>query len=288
MTVTLTFLKFTGYINNKDKYSRIYRNIWNGGENMEPELIIDPGHGGKDPGGGTNNFWVEKDQVLQISLYQYKRFQELGVPVAITRTKDVYLSPEERTRIVRESGAKYCISNHINAGGGDGVETIHSIYTDGALAKKLANSVAAKGQNIRRVFTRTLPGNSSSDYYYMHRETGSVITVIVEYGFADSKQDDVEQILLYWKEYAEAVVKGYCEYKGHPYSPPKNERSESELYSPSSQSILNSTIEVLQELEKKENGLDPMWRKKLEKNELTNSDAIGLLYVAIQRGIIKI
>lgn len=79
------------------------------------KLIIDPGHGGNDPGGGSNEHWKEKDLVLDISLYQYQRFRELGVSVEITRTKDVTLSPDERTKIVRESGAKYCISNHINA-----------------------------------------------------------------------------------------------------------------------------------------------------------------------------
>ena len=37
-------------------------------------IIIDPGHGGSDIGGGSNNFWQEKDLALKISLYQYQRF----------------------------------------------------------------------------------------------------------------------------------------------------------------------------------------------------------------------
>lgn len=184
------------------------------------DLIIDPGHGGKDPGGGSNQFWKEKDMVLDISLYQYKRFKELGVSVALTRDKDVYIGPEERTKIVRESGAKDCISNHINAGGGDGAETIHSIYSEGHLAKALAEEIRKCGQNVRRVFTRTLPYDNKKDYYYMHRDTGKANTVIVEYGFADSKLDDIEQVKAHWKEYAEAVVKAYCERKGHKYVAP--------------------------------------------------------------------
>lgn len=190
-----------------------------------PELIIDPGHGGKDPGGGTNQFWKEKDMVLDISLYQFKRFNELGVSVALTRDEDVYISPEQRTKIVRESGAKHCISNHINAGGGDGAETIHSIYSEGHLAKGLAEEIKKCGQNIRRVFTRTLPYDNKKDYYYMHRDTGKVNTVIVEYGFADSKLNDIEQLKTHWKEYAEGVVKGYCERVGHKYVAP-NEKVE--------------------------------------------------------------
>src|SRR5690606_35085076 len=107
----------------------------------KPLLIIDPGHGGKDGGGGTNALWKEKDLVLKISLYQYKRFKELGVKVGLTRNSDVYLSPEQRTGIVKKSGAKYCLSNHINAGGGDGAEFIHSIYADGKLENRMKDEV---------------------------------------------------------------------------------------------------------------------------------------------------
>lgn len=33
----------------------------------KPELILDPGHGGKDEGGGSNDLWKEKNLVLDIS-----------------------------------------------------------------------------------------------------------------------------------------------------------------------------------------------------------------------------
>ncbi|WP_096269513.1 N-acetylmuramoyl-L-alanine amidase [Paucisalibacillus globulus] len=189
----------------------------------KPILIIDPGHGGKDPGGGTNKHWKEKDKVLDISLYQYKRFKELGVLVAITRTTDKYLSPDERTGIVRNSGAEYCISNHLNAGKGDGAEVIHSIYDDGELANRIAKAIKETGQNVRRVFTRTLPGNSKLDYYFMNRDTGKVKTNIIEYGFADSPKDDVQQLMDHIDE-AESVVKAFCEHIGHKYEAPSQKK----------------------------------------------------------------
>jgi N-acetylmuramoyl-L-alanine amidase len=192
---------------------------------VTPILIIDPGHGGTDPGGGTNSLWKEKNLVLQISLYQEKRFQQLGLPVVLTRRTDVTLEPADRAEIVRESGAKYAISNHINSGGGDGAETIHSIYSNGKLARLIVEEIKERGQNIRRVFTRTLPGDASKDYYYMHRLTGGVETVIVEYGFADSPKDDVSQLQNHWKRYAEAVVEAFCAYIDHPYAPPQEVRS---------------------------------------------------------------
>ena len=190
---------------------------------MKPILIIDPGHGGKDPGGGSTERWAEKDFVLQISLYQYDRFKQLGVPVALTRDKDVYLSPADRTKIVRESGAKYCISNHINAAGSStarGVETIHSIHSDGKLATAIYNAIRDAGMPGRRVFCKPLDNKPTVDYYYMHRETGSVSTVIIEYGFATNAAD-ADLLEQHWREYAEAAVRAFCQYAGYAYKAPE-------------------------------------------------------------------
>ncbi|MGG0754153.1 glucosaminidase domain-containing protein [Brevibacillus laterosporus] len=178
-----------------------------------PILIIDPGHGGTDSG-AVGNGLREKDLTLQISLYQFNRFKELSLPVAITRTTDTTLKPSQRTGAVKQSGAKYCISNHINAGGGEGVETIHSIHASDKLAKVLTHSVADCGQKFRKAYSRQ--GNGGTDYYFMHRETGAVDTTIVEYGFIDNK-GDAARLEANWEAYAEAVVKAFCEYVGHPY-----------------------------------------------------------------------
>ena len=86
-------------------------------------VVIDPGHGGSDPGALGNNL-QEKDYNLLISKYMYDRFRELGIPVAITRNDDVTLGPTERTDIILDAFGNnpnvVVISNHLNAGGGDG------------------------------------------------------------------------------------------------------------------------------------------------------------------------
>lgn len=85
------------------------------------KIVIDPGHGGTD-GGASGNGIVEKDLTLQISKYMYDKFDELGIPVSITRTTDETLTPTERVeRILAPYGNNsdvIVISNHINAGGG--------------------------------------------------------------------------------------------------------------------------------------------------------------------------
>lgn len=195
---------------------------------MSVELIIDPGHGGTDPGGGSSIFYdpegfYEKNLVLSISLYQYERFKKLGIPVALTRDSDITLSSSKRTKIVRESGAKYCISNHINAAGSEaarGAETIHSLLDNNKFATILLDEIVADGMPKRRVFTRI--GNNGLDYYFMHRETRPVQTVIVEYGFATNRED-AKLLREKWKVFAESVVRGYCKFTGRKYIKPRDE-----------------------------------------------------------------
>ncbi|MBO8161346.1 MAG: N-acetylmuramoyl-L-alanine amidase [Thermosipho sp. (in: Bacteria)] len=183
------------------------------------KIIIDAGHGGKDNGGGTNKYFKEKDMTLKISLYQYKRFKELGIDVELTRDKDIYLPKNERTKKVKNSNADICISNHINNAlnkNAKGAEVIHSIYSDGKLANMILDELVNAGATKRRVFCKSLPYNPKKDYYYMHRETGKVQTVIVEYGFA-SNEEDTKKILNHWKDYAEAVIRAVCRYIDYDY-----------------------------------------------------------------------
>ncbi len=64
-----------------------------------------------------------------------------------------------------------------------------------------------------------MPSNPDLDYYYILRETPNNESIIVEYGFADSTGDDVNQLKNNWQDLAEAVVKSLAQYTGVPYSP---------------------------------------------------------------------
>lgn len=83
-------------------------------------IVIDPGHGGDDPGALKNDI-IEKDYTLKISKYMYDRFKDLGIPVTLTRDSDITLSPTSRTnRVLNAYGNDkdvIVISNHLNAGG---------------------------------------------------------------------------------------------------------------------------------------------------------------------------
>ncbi len=183
-------------------------------------IVIDPGHGGSDPGAVGNDI-KEKDYTLAISKYMYDRFKELGVPVSMTRTTDTTLSPSERTKKAQsfygDGKDVLIISTHLNAGGGDGAEVIYALRNNSTLSKMILDELEKEGQNIRKYYQLRLPSNSSKDYYFMLRDTPNNESVIVEYGFLDSTKDDVEQIKNDYLKYAEAVVRAVANYKGIPY-----------------------------------------------------------------------
>lgn len=185
-------------------------------------VIVDAGHGGSDPGSSSGDI-IEKDYTLKISEYMYNRFKELGIPTFITRTSDTTLNPTERINTIRPnitSSNDIVISNHLNAGGGDGAEVVYALRNNDVLAKSILDNIEATGQNIRKWYQRKLPSDSSKDYYYIIRNTSPAESVLVEYAFLDSTKDDKRQIKNDWEKWAEAVVKAVADYKGYNYVAP--------------------------------------------------------------------
>lgn len=184
---------------------------------MAKKIVIDAGHGGDDPGASGNGI-IEKDKTLQISQYMYDRLRDLGVDVAITRTTDETLNPTERVeRILAPYGSGsdvIVVSNHINAGGADGAEVIYALRNKSTLSDLILDQFQNRGQNTRKAFQRRLPSDTSKDYYFIHRNTGKTEPVIVEYGFLDSKGDDVNQLKNNWQDLAEGVVQALLTYIG--------------------------------------------------------------------------
>ena len=188
---------------------------------MAKKIVIDAGHGGEDPGTSANGI-VEKDLTLKISEYLHKRFDELGIPNEMTRTSDVTLGPSDRPikaqSFYGNSDDVILLSNHVNAGGGDGAEIIYALRNSDKLSSLIANEFVKSGQNVRKYYQRRLPSDPSKDYYYILRDTPNNESVIIEYGFVDSTGDDVDQLKNNWEELAEAVVRAVASYVGVPYT----------------------------------------------------------------------
>ena len=185
-------------------------------------IIIDAGHGGIDSGAVSNNL-LEKDLNLQASLYLYNRLKELGIPTKLVRDNDEYLPKEERIRRIKNlynnSPNTILISNHMNAGNGEGAEIVYSLKNTPYLADLILSNIKEQGQKVRKTYQRRLPENPNLDYYYILRETGNTTPLLIEYGFIDNINDS-NRLKNNLNDYVEGVVKGLTEYLGFPYTPP--------------------------------------------------------------------
>lgn len=185
-------------------------------------IVIDAGHGGSDYGASGNGI-NEKDYTLLISTYMKERFDELGIPSQLTRTKDETLTPSERVSRILSYGNNpdtLVISNHLNAGGGSGSEVIYALRSNSTLANNILKGLGETGMPIRKIYQRRLPSDPNKDYYFIHRNTGLTEPLIIEYGFIDNK-NDADMIKKNYKRYAERVVKEIANYKGYNYKEPR-------------------------------------------------------------------
>ncbi len=81
-----------------------------------PIIVIDPGHGGLDPGAVVNRVYLEKAIVLQVARRLSRRLGRSGrYEVTMTRTGDTYLSLDERIERSRAAGASLFISLHADS-----------------------------------------------------------------------------------------------------------------------------------------------------------------------------
>lgn len=186
------------------------------------KIVIDAGHGGTDPGASGNGI-IEKDMTLEISNYMYNRLKELGIPVKITRTTDETLTPTERVNRVLDAYGNdknvIVVSNHINAGGGEGAEVIYALRNNSTLPNLILSELEDEGQIIRKAYQRRLPSDTSKDYYFMQRNTGDTQSITVEYGFLDNVKD-AQKLKNNYIDYTDAVIRALLEYIG--YSGGKN------------------------------------------------------------------
>lgn len=156
------------------------------------DLLIDPGHGGSDPGACSDEL-VEAEENLRAALYMQELFTSMGLKVGLTReehaipggeaAEDNPYAPGARVDQVYRKQAKYLLSSHLNAGGGSGFQLYSSVYTDTDWAGAVEQALLAKGWHSDTNGLGHLSGglykrNSSQrtivprDYYFILRETG--------------------------------------------------------------------------------------------------------------------
>lgn len=180
-------------------------------------VVIDPGHGGADPGKIGVNDAKEKEINLEIAKKVKKMLEDKGVKVIMTREEDQMLSIDgegshkvqdmkERVRMINEAMPDMAVSIHQNsysAGEVRGAQVFY--YTHSTDGEKMAEIMQKALLSLDKDNRRQAKADST---YYLLRRT-EVPTIIVECGFL-SNYEEAEKLVTrkYQKEVAEAIVKG--------------------------------------------------------------------------------
>ncbi len=175
-------------------------------------IVIDPGHGGKDPGAiGKLTGVYEKTLALKSSLMLKKELEKEGFKVYMTRSTDEYISLYERANMANELDADLFVSVHINAhtnSDANGVEVLYSPYTTQhsdllakAIQKYLVKDLGATNRGI-------VPRPN----LIVIRET-KMAAALVELGFLSNKrEEELLQQDWYMDKAVKAVKKGILEF----------------------------------------------------------------------------
>jgi N-acetylmuramoyl-L-alanine amidase len=111
-------------------------------------VMLDPGHGGKDPGAIGPTRLKEKNVVLAIGRMVRKKLSRIpGFDVRMTRDKDIFIPLEERTAMANQAGADIFVSLHINSSRNRRAKGI-STYVLSRATDKEALEVAARENGV--------------------------------------------------------------------------------------------------------------------------------------------
>jgi N-acetylmuramoyl-L-alanine amidase len=191
---------------------------------MAKIIVIDPGHGGNDPG-AVGNGLQEKELTLSISLRVAKLLRARGADVRLTRSDDRTFSTDKRTDLqaraafANNAQADYFVSIHINAGGGTGFE---SYVVPSTVNAESGRRQAIVHREVAAVFQQaglTDRGQKTANFAVL-RET-TMPAILLECGFID-RTEDANQLKnpAFLDSVAQAIAHGIAKAIGLPNADP--------------------------------------------------------------------
>ncbi|MEP1078194.1 N-acetylmuramoyl-L-alanine amidase [Leptolyngbya sp. FACHB-8] len=172
-------------------------------------VVLDPGHGGQDPGAVGIRGLREVDINNVVASRVRDLLQQAGVRVVMTRTDNRTLELEQRVQAAERARANLFVSIHSNSismsrPDVNGIETFHTSAQGGVLATDLLNSLLeATGSPSRGVKTAR---------FYVIRNT-SMPSALVEMGFVTGAEDSPRLATDEYRELlARAIARGILQY----------------------------------------------------------------------------
>ena len=174
-------------------------------------VVIDPGHGGPDPGAIGIGGLRETDVVLEVSKRVKKLLSEKGVKTRLTRNNDVDLDLPPRVSFANRTDADIFVSIHANASRGKrrDINGLETFYYRGWRGRLLA-------KKIQRQILKVSPGSPDRGVkqgrFYVIKNT-RMPAVLVEIGFLTGRLDARRlEKSIYRKRVAYAIARGILEY----------------------------------------------------------------------------
>ncbi len=169
-------------------------------------IVLDAGHGGKDPGAVANGL-REKDLTLVISRKVGQLLEAAGANIKYTRNCDIFVELSDRAKFANSLRADYFLSIHINAGGGTGFES----YTYGSDAATAAYRNVIH-QKVAAVFIAAgLPDRGQKQANLAVLRETNMPAVLLELGFIDSARDaKLLKDASFLDKIAKAIADGIC------------------------------------------------------------------------------
>lgn len=151
-----------------------------------PKVVIDPGHGGRDPGAVFEGR-QEKDDNLALAMAVGELLENNGIDVVFTRTTDVYDTPYEKAVISNNADADFFVSLHRNSsqtpGVGSGIQTL--VYEDQGVAGQMARNI---NEELGRLGFQNLGVDERKGLVVLRRTEAPA--VLVETGFINNEEDN--------------------------------------------------------------------------------------------------
>lgn len=171
-------------------------------------IVIDPGHGGRDPGAIGIRGLQEKRIILSIGLTVAKLLKQQGIRVIMTRSDDRFVSLQGRVNIAEQAKATAFVSIHANSIGlnNNQVNGLETYYYDTGerLARTIHNSI------LRRLDIRDR-GVRRARFYVLRKS--SMPSTLIEVGFVTGRIDSQNlSNPTYRKRMAEAIANGILQY----------------------------------------------------------------------------
>ncbi len=178
-------------------------------------IVVDPGHGGSDPGAGEVGYSKipEKMIVLDIGQEMQKQLQSCGAEVVMTRSGDTFISLDRRAALAEQTGASLLVSVHADSAPNNGSAFGPTIYiarnassTSQKVAKQIDKSLKEAGLSSR--------GIRRADYRVLAKHSRPA--VLVECGFL-TNYSDASRLNSKWyrQKVAHAIVDGINDSLGY-------------------------------------------------------------------------